>query len=147
MESGCTDRRAESSESLTKILFVLESLLLGRLPEAGPLREVCGCRPSQLFCVGFRGRGGLYVTFCTYVGIGFRRRLWEGSLVAGVFSCSGGVVVGQLPWGLFKLGLRESAAWAEEERRVTMLAFMHACKSAITQDTAWFPPCIQRVSC
>jgi hypothetical protein len=30
MKSGCTDRRAESSGSLTKTLFVLESLLLGR---------------------------------------------------------------------------------------------------------------------
>jgi hypothetical protein len=30
MNSGCTDRRAESSGSLTKTLFVLESFLLGR---------------------------------------------------------------------------------------------------------------------
>ena len=63
MKSGCTDRRAGSSGSLTKTLFVLGSLLLGR-GWAGVFGKFAGVMPlsSSAYIFGVACfSGGLYV--------------------------------------------------------------------------------------
>ena len=83
MKNGCTDRRAESSGSLTKTLFVFESRLFGR-GWAGLFGRFSGVAQ---FCVLY-----VYPSLAGYMlhsALSFGRGSGDGK-VAGIFSCSGG---------------------------------------------------------